>query len=60
MSDAALIDQIEAIRARNNTHWMDLVRLAVELAPDRAKALLRQIAACDADVRRLTQEISRD
>lgn len=60
MSDAELIDQIEAIRARNNTYWMDLVRLAVALAPQRAKALLRQIADGDGQVRRLTKELARE
>lgn len=58
MSDAELIDRIEAIRARNNTHWMDLVRLAMELAPDRTKVLLRDIEACDGEVRRLTKELA--
>ena len=57
--DADLIDRIEAIRAQNNRHWMNLVRLAYELAPDRAKALLRQIEQCDGEVRRLTQELAK-
>ena len=58
MSDAELIDRIEAIRGANNVHWMDLVRLAMEVAPDRAKAILQQIARCDAEVRRLTEELA--
>jgi hypothetical protein len=58
MSDGELIDRIEAIRAQNNRHWMDLVRLAVQLAPERAKALLREIEQCDGEVRRLTQELA--
>jgi hypothetical protein len=59
MTDADLIDAIEAVRVQNNRHWMDLVRLAVELAPDRAKALLRQIEDCDERVQRLTRELAR-
>lgn len=59
MTDADLIDQIEAIRSRNNTHWMDLVRLAFELAPERAKAIMANIAQCDGEVRRLTQELGK-
>lgn len=59
MSDAELIDRIEAIRARNNVHWMNLVRLAFELAPDRARGILQEIARLDGEVRRLTEELAR-
>lgn len=59
MTDADLINRIEAIRAANNRHWMDLVRLAVDVAPSRAKAILRQIEQCDGEVRQLTQELAR-
>lgn len=58
-TDAGLIDQIEAIRARNNTHWMDLVRLAVAARPTEAKRLLRAIARHDGQVRTLTQRLGR-
>lgn len=58
MEDAELIDQIERIRARNNTHWMNLVRLAFELAPDRARHIMQEIERLDGEVRRLTQELA--
>lgn len=53
-----LIDKIEQIRARNNTHWMDIVRLAMSLAPARTKALLKEIEHCDGEVRKLTKELA--
>ena len=56
-SDAILIDQIEQIRGQNNRHWMNLVRLAFDLAPERARAIMQEIARCDGEVRRLTQEL---
>lgn len=59
MSDAELIDAIEHIRLRNNTHWMNLVRLAFEVAPDRARAIMQEIQRCDGEVRRLTQELAK-
>ena len=59
MSDAELIDQIEMIRARNNSRWMDLIRLAMRVAPVEAKAILREIHALDGEVRRLTAELAR-
>ncbi len=58
MTDAELIDRIEQIRARNNTHWMNLVRLAFELAPDRARYIMQEIQRLDGEVRRLTQELA--
>lgn len=58
MSDAELIDAIEQIRGRNNTHWMNLVRLAFELAPDRARAIMQEIQRLDTEVTRLTRQLS--
>lgn len=58
LSDAELIDAIEQIRARNNTHWMNLVRLAFELAPERARGIMQEIERLDGEVRRLTKELS--
>lgn len=57
--DAELIDAIERIRAENNRHWMNLVRLAFKFAPDDARAILRNIQRLDGDVRRLTQELAK-
>ena len=59
MSDAELIDRIEAMRAENNTHWMNLVRLAFRYAPEDARVILRNIERLDGEVRRLTQELAR-
>ena len=59
LTDMQLLAQIERIRAQNNTLWMDLVRLAVRVAPQEAKAILREIQAKDGAVRRLTQRIAR-
>lgn len=59
MTDHELIDQIEAIRATNNHAWMDLIRLAFEVAPDRARSIMQRIQQLDGEVRRLTQELAR-
>lgn len=45
--DDALIDRLQEIRSENNKRWMDIVRLAMELAPERARAIFRQIEAND-------------
>lgn len=56
--DQSLIDHIEAVRSRNNRHWMDLVRLAFRTAPTEARELLSQITECDEQVQRLTKELA--
>lgn len=60
MSDATLVDRIQEVRTRNNHHWMDLLRLALEAEPEATKQVLRSIEACDAEVRYLMKELARD
>lgn len=47
MSDATkydrIIDEIEAVRSRNNKNWMDILRLAFRHSPEDAAAILREI-----------------
>lgn len=38
-----IIDEIEAVRTRNNKNWMDILRLAFRHSPDEAAAILREI-----------------
>lgn len=39
----AIIDQIEAIRAKNNKNWMDVLRLAFKHAPKEAAEIMAGI-----------------
>lgn len=57
-TDSEIIDEIEAIRAKNNTHWMDAVRLCFEFAPEKARALFKEIKRCDVRITELTQELA--
>jgi RimJ/RimL family protein N-acetyltransferase len=57
-TDKEIIDEIEAIRTRNNVNWMDAVRLAFELAPERARAIFQDIKECDAKVNELLEELA--
>lgn len=38
-----LIDTIEYIRKANNIHWMKILRIAMEHAPDQTRVVLAQI-----------------
>ena len=57
-TDKEIIDEIEQIRATNNTNWMDSVRLCFELAPERARKIFRGIKECDTRINELTEELA--
>ena len=52
------VDQMEEIRAANNRAWMDLVRLALELDPERAKQILGAIHEHDRQILRLLDQLA--
>jgi len=57
-TDSEIIDDIEKIRARNNVNWMDAVRLAFELSPERARLIFKDIKECDARINELLTELA--
>ena len=52
------VDYIQMVRANNNRHWMDILRLALKHAPDEAKAILREIRANDIRISEATGELA--
>lgn len=54
----AIIDQIEAIRGRNNRNWMDLLRLAFKHAPEEAAEIMAGIYREDAEIGRLVKQLT--
>jgi len=57
-SDQDILNEIEQIRAKNNTLWMDVVRLCFELDADRARSIFGQIKECDRQIHTLSEEIA--
>lgn len=57
MTNAELLDQIEAIRARNNTLHVDILRLAFEVAPERARAIVATIIDNDQQISELDRRL---
>lgn len=53
-----ILDEIEQVRAKNNTHWMDVVRLCFELDEERAQKIFYNIKECDKQIRDLSKEIA--
>lgn len=57
MSD--LIDQIENIRTYNNSLWMEILRIAMEHAPEQTKNVIRVINHNDEKIGGLLKELSK-
>ncbi len=57
MNRDSIIDQIQEIRFKNNMNWMNLVRLAFEIAPERAKEIMRKISDHDAEILELSKQL---
>lgn len=55
----ATVDQIERIRRDNNRLWMAILRLSLEKAPKRTKAILAEIKANDEAISRNMQELAK-
>ena len=55
-----IINKIEKIRSKNNVKWMDLLRLAFLLSPDKAKKLIRKINLEDKRISNLLKELGKD
>ncbi|TYB87596.1 hypothetical protein [Oceaniovalibus sp. ACAM 378] len=53
-----VIDQIEAVRTKNNKNWMDILRLAFRHSPDEAAAILAEIYKEDRAVSDLTRQLT--
>lgn len=58
MTDEEIIGEIQKIRTSNNTHWMDVVRLAFELDPVSARNIFKKIKKCDRDINILLEQLA--
>lgn len=52
-----IIDDIEMIRAQNNTLWMNILRIALEKDPGQTKDILREINENDSAISSLLKEV---
>lgn len=53
----AIIKQIEKVRSKNNKNWMDLYRLAFQVAPNESVKIIRKILARDESVSKLAKKL---
>lgn len=55
--DEEIIDEIEAIRVKNNKNWMDLLRLAFKSNPVETKEILVDIYKKDESITKLVKKL---
>jgi hypothetical protein len=55
-----IINQIEKVRATNNRHWMNLLRLAFKHAPEEAGKIFKRISRCDKKINELSKKLGDD
>ena len=53
----AIIKQIEIVRSKNNKNWMDLYRLAFEVAPNESVKIIKKILSRDKSVSKLAEKL---
>ncbi len=53
-----VIDQIEAVRTKNNKNWMDILRLAFKHSPEDAAAILKEIYKEDKTISDLAKQLT--
>lgn len=56
---ARLLSRLTTARAANNVLWMDLVWIALAAAPKETRAVLRQIAAKDRQIKRAFERLAK-
>lgn len=60
MTDLEIIDAVEDARKGNNVNWMNLVRLAFEVAPERARPIFAKINDGDGKISKLLDQLAKN
>ena len=60
MTDLEIIDAVEEARKGNNVNWMNLVRLAFEVAPERARPIFAKINGGDGEISKLLDKLAQN
>jgi hypothetical protein len=54
-----IIDEIEIIRSKNNSSWMDILRLAFRYNPKNAAKIMSRIYVDDAKIGKLAKKLTK-
>ena len=54
-----IINKIQKIRSKNNVNWMNLLKLAFEVAPERAARIMKKINYDDKKISELLNKLNK-
>ena len=54
-----IIDQIEKVRKKNNTNWMDILRVAYSFAPKKTASIMARIYKDDSKISNLAKKLTK-
>ena len=54
-----VIDQIEKVRKKNNTNWMDILRVAYSYAPKKTANIMARIYRDDNKISKLAKKLTK-
>lgn len=57
ISKIKIINKIQAIRAKNNKNWMDILRLAYKLDPNNTSKIMKKINIDDKKISNLLKKL---
>ena len=55
-----IIDQIENVRRKNNTNWMDILRLAFKYTPKETSKIFSKIHKTDKNINKLANLLTKN
>ena len=58
MDNDATVSEIERIRRQNNVAWMNILRVALESAPEKTKSILKQVNVNDKRISDLLRDLT--
>ena len=54
-----IINQIEAIRTKNNKNWMDILRVAFKHSPEESAKILSEILSMDEKLLNISKKLTK-
>ena len=52
-----IISQIEKLRSKNNSNWMDIVRVALKNAPKESAKVVKEILSMDSKIQKVAKKL---
>ena len=56
---SSIINEIQKIRSKNNTNWMNILRLAFKFAPKKSSKIMKKINFQDKKISNLTKKLGK-